>query len=122
MEADVKRTWMPTVAGILDIISAALKLLTVFGLVIGIAALEANPYIDITDLSGGVPLSITAMLWTLAASSTVFGMLALVGGIYALKRKKWSLALAGSVAALLPTGVLGIIAIILVALSKDEFE
>lgn len=53
----------------------------------------------------------------------VLGVLAVVGGIHALQRKKWGWALTGSIAALLPICVLvGIAAIILTAQSKNEFE
>jgi uncharacterized membrane protein HdeD (DUF308 family) len=50
------------------------------------------------------------------------GILAIVGGIYALKRKKWKLALAGSIAAFFGSSPLGVAAIIFTALSKNEFE
>jgi hypothetical protein len=50
------------------------------------------------------------------------GILAIVGGIYALQRKIWGLALAGSIAAFFPSWILGIAAIVLTALSKNEFE
>jgi len=46
-----------------------------------------------------------------------------VGGIYALQRKIWGLALAGSIAAFFsPSWVLGVAAIVFTALSKNEFE
>ena len=50
--------------------------------------------------------------------------LAIVGGIYALRRKKWGLALTGSIAALIVPWFwfLGIAAIVFTALSKSEFE
>lgn len=71
----------------------------------------------------------------------VVGALVVLGGRYALKRKKWGLALIGSICPVIGLqllvfgiksleityiyawfGVLGIPAIILTALSKDEFE
>ncbi len=48
--------------------------------------------------------------------------LALMGGIFALQRKRWGLVLAGAVVALLPFSLLGLAATILVVLSKNEFE
>jgi hypothetical protein len=51
----------------------------------------------------------------------VFGVVALVGGIYALKRRRWGLALAGSILALFTGGVLGLLSIIFVTLGKKEF-
>jgi hypothetical protein len=49
-----------------------------------------------------------------------FGIVALVGGINALKRKRWGLALAGSILSL--PGVMAILAIIFVSLGKKEFD
>jgi hypothetical protein len=49
-------------------------------------------------------------------------MLAVIGGIYALQREKFGLAVTGSIAAFLPFSLLGLASIILIALSKDEFE
>jgi len=48
--------------------------------------------------------------------------LPLIGGIYAVQRRKWGLALAGSIAAIFGSTPLGIAAAIFTALAKDEFE
>jgi hypothetical protein len=53
----------------------------------------------------------------------ILGIVAIVGGIYALLRKIWGLALAGSICALIgPWFILGILAIIFVSLGKREFN
>jgi len=55
-------------------------------------------------------------------------MLALVGGIFALQRRRWGWALAGSIAAVFASIPIlrflpvGIVAIIFTAIAKDEFE
>ena len=51
-------------------------------------------------------------------------MVAVIVGTFALRRRTWGLALAGAICALFPPHValLGILAIIFVALSKDEFS
>jgi hypothetical protein len=49
------------------------------------------------------------------------GIVAIVGGVSALRRKSFGLSLAGAICAL-PSGILGILAIIFVSLSKREFE
>ena len=97
------RTRKPTTAGILDIISAVFILGQGFGCL---------------------------LQWHIAGAPIIFavcviaGILAIAGGIYALRRKRWGLALAGSICALpsLYTWFLGIIAIILTVRSKREFE
>ena len=50
----------------------------------------------------------------------VLGVLAIVGGISAIRRKRGGLSLAGAISALL-SGLLGILAVIFVALGKREF-
>ena len=111
----MNKAWMPTVAGILAITSGCLKLLGVFGLMIAIIAVAADPYRH----AGGVdPLVI---LLAIAIPLAVVGILSTVGGIYALLRRNWGLALAGSIAAVLPFSLLGVAALILTALCRDEF-
>lgn len=109
------KTWMPMTAGILDIICGAWGLF--FSLILMfvgqvIAALAKMPPMVGPILSVlGIPLSILAIL-------------AIVGGVYALRRKVWGLALAGSIASLFSPYffLLGIAAIVFTAMSKKEFE
>lgn len=106
----MERTWKPTTAGILCIIAGAIGLLS--GMTVAVIGSIAGAYI-------GVPL------WTGAVGVPfiVSGILSIVGGIYALKRRIWGLALAGSICALWSGYlILGILAIIFVAMGKDEFE
>jgi hypothetical protein len=49
------------------------------------------------------------------------GIVAIVGGVSALRRRSFGLSLAGAICAL-PSGILGILAVIFVSLSKGEFE
>ncbi|MFC1927467.1 hypothetical protein ACFLW7_02710 [Chloroflexota bacterium] len=51
----------------------------------------------------------------------VLGIVAIVGGVSALRRKSFGLSLAGAICAL-PSAILGILAIIFVSVSKREFE
>jgi hypothetical protein len=48
------------------------------------------------------------------------GIIAIVGGISAIRRKMFGLSLAGAICAL-PSGILGILAVIFVSLAKREF-
>ena len=105
----MEKTWKPTVAGILAIIAGVIEVIT--GTVWATGA----------GFWGGI----FGMGWLSAifAPLIVFGIIAIVGGIYALKRRIWGLALAGSIFALIgPWFILGILAIIFVALGKSEFE
>jgi len=53
----------------------------------------------------------------------IVGIVAIVGGIFAIRRRLWGLALAGAICALFPPhiAVLGILAIIFVSLARGEF-
>lgn len=54
--------------------------------------------------------------------ATLLGVLAIVGGAFALKRKYWGLTLAGAIGATLVFFPCGIPAIIFIAIAKPEFE
>lgn len=110
----MEKTWMPMVAGILILVSAGSKLLALLGIMIA-------SFVAILPVSiiGVTPL---VLLLLIAIPLAIVTILAVVGGIYALQRKKWGLALAGSIVAFLPFSLLGLAAVILVALSRDEFE
>ena len=129
MEASVQKTWKPTVAGILNIIAGVLSLLGAIGVIIGIivfvsvggAPFLADMWGDLAHLGIGLNFLIIILV-IVAIFSAIVGILPLLGGIYALQRKKWGLALAGSIAAIFGSTPLGIAATIFTALSKDEFE
>lgn len=108
-----KKTWMPTTAGILDIISGS------FGLIAFCVLAIAG---GIVRFAPNIPKFLPPMFMGLALPLAIVGILAIVGGIYALQRRNWGLALAGSIAAFFPSWLLGIPAIVLTALSRDEFD
>jgi ABC-type xylose transport system permease subunit len=107
----VKETWMPTVAGILSIIAGVVELF--FGAIIGAVGAVLTTFIKMPGLGAiiGFPL-------------IVLGIAAVVGGVFSIKRRVWGLALAGAICSVfLPhVTVLGILAIIFIAISKREFK
>lgn len=107
------KTWMPTTAGILEIIAGS------FGV---IAAGVLNLIAGITRFVPEVPRSLAPIFVGLSVPLAILGILAIVGGVYALHRKMWGLALAGSIGAFFTSWLLGIAAIVITAMSKDEFE
>ncbi|GAI01292.1 unnamed protein product [marine sediment metagenome] len=108
----MEKTWKPTTAGILCIVSGAIQ--AIGGIVVGViggsvAGLAAIP-------------GIGSILAAIAIPLIIIGIVAIVGGIYALRRKVWGLALAGCICSLIGPWLLGILAIIFVAMGKNEFE
>ena len=120
----MEKTWKPTVVGILDIVSGAVGLIAVFGLIIAIGV-TGGFYIPGTE---GIPKFVPSLLAVIAALLAILSVLSLVGGVFAVQRRKWGLALAGSISAIFASIPLlgglpvGITATVLTALSKNEFE
>ena len=113
MDGAVKKTWRPTVAGILNITLGGLSLFILFLFAIG-------PMI-IMPLSEGT-FSLDFNLLLMVIPGLAIEALAIVGGIFAIQRRKWRWALAGSIAATIMPTPLGIAAIIFTVLSKKEFK
>lgn len=49
-------------------------------------------------------------------------VVAIIGGVFTLKRKNWVMALIGSIALLLTSSIAGVAALVLIILGRDEFE
>jgi len=111
----MERTWKPTTAGILSIVAGAFNLIAGIAIAcVGAACLDPwTGYMGKTCLWFGA----------IGAPLIVIGIVAIVGGVFALRRRIWGLALAGAICALFPPPVvvLGILSIIFLALSKEEF-
>jgi len=121
----METTWKPVVAGILDIVLGILNLFGMF-MVIGLLVAFGGGILTIVRIAEFMPIWLSGMvqgvLIILAILLAVSSSLPLIGGIYAIQRKSWGLALTGSIVAILSAAPLGIISTVLVALSKNEFE
>jgi hypothetical protein len=84
-------------------------------------------------ISGSITLLMVIFYWSflgpifafggMMVTSLFFSILAIFGGVLASKRKEWPLSLAGAVASMFSfVGLLGIVATILIATSKKEFN
>ncbi len=101
------RTWKPITAGILTIVAGVNHIIggivfTALGGMFG--AMWGIPLIGAI----GIPL-------------IIIGAISIIGGIFAIRRKLWGLALAGAIVSL-SDFVLGILAIIFVSMGKNEFS
>ena len=133
-DVTIRKTWKPTVAGIIDIIMGICGLW-------GSLCLSAL-FIACSRYSGST-WSEDLFYWLITVSLLAGGLLAIVGGIYALKREKWVWALIGSICtAIVSVGTrliyssdalrdevavyaaigVSILPIVLTLLSKNEFE
>jgi len=114
----MEKTWMPLVAGILDIICGAVAAIIalcflIAGSVTGVVA----------SIAPDLPAFVPPMLLGFALPAAAMAVVAILGGIRAIQRKNWGLALAGSIVAFFnPWWVLGLAAIVLTALSKKQFD
>jgi len=98
---------MVKAAGILTIIGG------IFGIVVGAIA------IGIITLATAV----TGMfgLEAIGGGFLALGIIALIGGIFTLRRRAWGFALTGAICAMFPIIPLGIFAIIFVSMGRREF-
>ncbi len=114
------RTWKPPAAGILSIIAGTAFTLT------GLFVIAGGDFIR-------------QVLWHweferagMGILAFILGLAAVTGGVFAIRRQRWGLALAGAICAALPqfisvvgtlaTPIMGIMAIIFLALSRNEFN
>ena len=109
-----QKTAMPTVVGVFNIIVGSLCLLGVFGLTI--AAAIAVPFAEDFGFIPAIGVTLIAIPFL------AIGVLAVVGGVFALQRRNWGWVLTGSIASTLVSHIFGIVAITLTALSKNEFH
>jgi len=137
----MQRTWKPTTAGIMTVIAGAIGIgrgvfVLVLGGILGKVGALTEEFSDLinqwvgmimpgmTDfpefLTKVIGMSSTLLI-VIGAIMLAFGIVALVGGIQALRRRRWGLALAGAILSLPCAIVLGILSIIFVSLGRDEF-
>jgi hypothetical protein len=111
----MEKTWKPTVAGVLCILAGAADVaLGVLTLLVGGIVRQVLAFTEVGRLADLVIL--VSPVWF------VLGIVAILGGICALRRKTWGLALAGSICALTGCSPFGVLAIIFLALARGEFE
>ena len=112
----------PIVAGVLSIVSG------VIGIFMGVALIlfsvlfmnmESFP-VDTPHDFPWLLLQVVCMVWGIIL--LVLAIFAIIGGIYALQRRLWGLALAGSIISMLVFFPTGIAAVIFVGLSKEGFN
>jgi hypothetical protein len=110
-------TWMSTTGGILSIIVGVMDLIGCLFMGFFTCAGAVFTGDDLFDSSFPA-----AFFGFIAFYLLIIGILSLIGGIFAVRRKIWGLALTGAIAAFFGGSLLGIIAIVFVIMSKKEFS
>ncbi len=122
----MQKTWKPQVAGILSIISGVIGLIVSFGILIAIVVIGStgqwatdwdNYWNEYWQVSNVIPI-----LWAIGIPIFLCAVVSIIGGIFAIQRKLWGLALTGAILAFFPVWIFGLLAVIFLALSHDEFK
>lgn len=103
---------MPLAAGILDLVAG------IPALIIGVLFLTDA---EVPGWLSGV-VGFGVLTGTTVVLVTIFAVIAIAGGVFALRKRTWWLALAGSIFALFCAWILGIPAIVFTVLGKKHFK
>jgi uncharacterized membrane protein HdeD (DUF308 family) len=118
----MENNWMPKVAGILDIVAGSIGILMTCFMALWFAFISYLIPMNGNEFNDFPATFLLIFMIPFAIFMLAAGILAIVGGVHALKRKKWGLALAGSIGALFAQLALGVVAIIFTVMGKKEFE
>ena len=111
----MQRTNRPRIAGILTVISGILASLGAINYAVGLITARGFT-------KGDIPPFVPSIIFGIPVLTILIAVLALAGGVLSTRRKRWGWSLVGAIAATLSLLPLGIPALILVSLSRDEFD
>jgi hypothetical protein len=115
--------WMPTAGGVLNIVVGVLGIIGsltcgVFAVLLNTAQVTLTSHINDPE---AIPFLI-AVLWICFAFFLVTSIISIIGGVFAIRRKCWGWALAGSICSVLCSNIIGVIALIFIIMGKKEFD
>jgi hypothetical protein len=119
----IKRTWKPITAGILDIVTGAIGM--VGGLYLVVLTSLFRVIHEAMNLDPTILTRVEQIIANIIALPFVvvfIGIASIIGGVYALQRRIFGLALAGAICACIIFLPFGLPAIIITAFAKDEFD
>ena len=95
----MSKKWMPITAGILEILAGFLLLFAAF-VFFGLLYLETpRPWEESSLSVYGLTRFVTVLIWWMVPFvAGLLGIVPLVGGVYALLRRRWGLAFSGAIA------------------------
>lgn len=116
------RSWMPTAAGVLNLIAGVLALLGALAVIFLATVATVVPQ-AIAGPEDDLPLALAAaFFWMLAGLALVCGLVAIIGGVVALRRTGWGWPLAGAIAAFFCAFPVGLLALIFVVACERELR
>lgn len=83
--------------------------------------LKSNAFTDFQSQSFMFSRFMSLIYLVLGIGAAIIGILAITGGIFALKKKHWGMALTGAIAGTITFAACGIPSIILIAWAQNEF-
>jgi len=119
----MKLTWKPIMAGILDIVSGAIGMVGgVYFVVLTSVFRTMHEFMNIDPLIIDQTEQIISRLFAVPFVLVFIGIIAIIGGVYALQRRIWGLALAGSICSCVVFPFFGLPSIIITGLAQEEFS
>ena len=119
-----------TAGGALSIVAGAFKVIG-GGIMVALVSLDIPLRQWLSSFLSGIPggwswfehswAVVPIWLTIIGGLLLVLGIIAIVGGVSAIRRKSFGLSLAGAICALIPLNLLGLLAVIFVSLGKREF-
>lgn len=110
------------IVGAFEVIAGTMLIVSMaFGMSLWGACPWGEPDISKWFALGGFGPTLTVMI-IIGIALLVLGILALIGGISAIRRGSFGMAMLGAICALLPINLLGLFAVIFVSLAKGEFN
>ncbi len=118
--------WKSTVAGVLTLVIGAIDVLAFLGTLVAITLFNNSSRFMNYIEDQIYPMTMdwfSAMLIVAAVVFAAAAVLAILGGISALERKRWGLAVAGAIVSIIgPWWPVGIVGTVFTALARDEFK
>ena len=119
----MKFTWKPVMAGILDIVSGAIGMVGgIYFVILSSLLRSIHEYLKVDP---AVIKNIEQIVSNIIAVPFILvfaGIIAIIGGVYALQRRIWVFALAGAVFSFVLFWPFGLASIIITAMSREEFS
>ena len=114
------------IGGVLAIIAGAFGIFWLIGLVFFMLVFYLMPYDSFNSYEPMMPNDFLTFFLVInvviGGVFTLAGVLAIIGGIFSIRRNNWGLALAGAIAGTVTFFPCGVPALIFIAIGRNEFE